>query len=878
MKLGLSTGDIRKLFLDFFAKNHHTILPSSSLVPQNDATLMFTNSGMVQFKQIFTGKESSSLKTVATSQKCLRAGGKHNDLENVGYTNRHHTFFEMLGNFSFGDYFKEHAIELAWKFITQELQLDKNRIYVTVYHNDDEAYELWRKISGFSDDKIIRIATADNFWSMGNTGPCGPCSEIFYDYGEEIEGGLPGSKDADGERFVEIWNLVFMQYDKDEKGDLHKLPKQCIDTGMGLERIASVMKGVCDNYETDIFLALINRSQKKSGDRVNKLAHRIVADHVRAAAFLIAEGVTPANEGASYVLRRIIRRAARYIHQMGCNEPLLHQIFPVLIDSSSSAYMADSYPELIRAKELIEMTLKSEEENFHETLLRGVNLLEKAAAGLSEGDVVSGEVVFKLYDTYGFPLDITLDILKEKKLKLDQEGFDAAMQQQKAKSHWTGDKESISKVWFNIAHLHGRTEFIGYKLSQISDAKVLCIVSKEEKIIDCANEGEEISIILNKTPFYAESGGQQGDTGELEVILGEENKLGSQSGVVKVLDTQKMLNSIYVHRCVVKTGMIAAGDIVKAKIDEERRSNLKANHSATHLLHQVLKEVLGGHVAQKGSLVAQDKLRFDFSHNSPLSEEEIFVIENKVNSIIRDNYPVATKIQNTDEAIREGATALFGEKYEDEVRVVTIGGSKELCGGTHVEYSGEIGFFKIISESAVAFGIRRIEAVTKKAAIDYVHSKEIILQKTADLLKVPVGSIAESIQNLQKENKELKQKIENLYLKLLKSENIKVSSIGSVNFLSHVFTDIPTNVVRKFVIEQQKYHKTNTIITIAAVEGKKAVLIVSVSDNLTERISAAELIKVINSNGGGSKTLAQVGCSSDEAATLEIENKLRSIF
>lgn len=874
MRQGLSTGDIRKLFLDFFAKNHHIILPSSSLVPQNDATLMFTNSGMVQFKQIFTGKESSSIKTVATSQKCLRAGGKHNDLENVGHTNRHHTFFEMLGNFSFGGYFKEYAIELAWKFITQELLLDKNRIYITVYHNDYEACELWRKISGFSDDKIIRIATDDNFWSMGNTGPCGPCSEIFYDYGEEIEGGLPGSKNADGERFVEIWNLVFMQYDKDEAGNLHKLPKQCIDTGMGLERIASVMKGVCDNYEIDIFLALIDKSKEKSGNRVNKLAHRIVADHVRAAAFLIAGGVTPANEGASYVLRRIIRRAARYIHQMGCNEPLLHQIFPVLIDSSSSAYMADSYPELIRAKELIEMTLKSEEENFHETLLRGVNLLEKAAADLNEGDIISGEVAFKLYDTYGFPLDITLDILKEKKLKLDQEGFDAAMQQQKAKSHWTGDKESVSRVWFDVAHLYGRTEFVGYKLNQISDAKILCIVSKEEKIIDRANEGEEINIILNKTPFYAESGGQQGDTGELEVIFREKSK----SGVVKVLDTQKILNSIYVHKCVVESGMISSGGIVKAKIDCERRSNLRANHSATHLLHQVLKEVLGSHVAQKGSLVAQDKLRFDFSHNSSLSREEIFVIEDKVNSMIRDNHPVTTKIQNTDEAIKEGATALFGEKYEDEVRVITIGSSKELCGGTHVEYSGEIGFLKIISESAVAFGIRRIEAVTKKAAIECVHSKEIVLQKVADLLKVPVGSIAESIQNLQKENKELKQKIENLYLKLLKLENIKASSIGNVNFLSHVFTDIPANIVRKFVIEQQKYHKTDTIIAIAAVEGKKAVLIISVSDNLTERVSATELIKIINSNGGGSKTLAQVGCGSDEAATLEIENKLRNIF
>lgn len=883
MKQSLPTGDIRKAFLDFFAKNHHTIFPSSSLVPQNDATLMFTNSGMVQFKQIFTGRESSNIKTAATSQKCLRAGGKHNDLENVGYTNRHHTFFEMLGNFSFGDYFKEHAIELAWEFITQELLLDKDRLYVTVYHSDNEAYDLWRKISGFSDNKIIKIATDDNFWSMGDTGPCGPCSEIFYDYGEKLEGGPPGSKNADGERFVEIWNLVFMQYDKDEEGNLHKLPKKCIDTGMGLERIASVMKGVCDNYETDIFLALIGKSQEKSGDRVNKIAHRIIADHVRAAAFLIAEGVTPANEGASYVLRRIIRRAARFVHQMGYNKPLLHQIFPALVDSSSPAYMADNYPELIRAKELIEMTLKSEEENFHETLLRGVNLLEKATDGLNEGDVVSGEVAFKLYDTYGFPLDITLDILKEKKLKLDQQGFDDAMQQQRAKSHWTYDKKSVDKVWFDIANLHSKTEFVGYSFSQISDAKILCIILKENKVVDCASEGEEVSIILNKTPFYAESGGQQGDTGELEVIFQGVNKdtsLGPESATAKVLDTQKMPNGIYVHKCIIESGTIACGDTVKAKIDKERRSNLQANHSATHLLHLALKEVLGSHVAQKGSLVATDKLRFDFSHNSALSEKEIFAVEDKVNSMVRDNHSVTTKVQNRDEAISEGATALFGEKYEDKVRVVTIGSSKELCGGTHVEHSGEIGFFKITSENAVAFGIRRIEAVTKKATIDYMRDKEITLQKIADLLKVPVSSATQSLQNLQKENKELKQKIENLYLRLLKSENIKAISIGAINFLSHIFTDVPANVVRKFVIEQQKYHKTDTVIAIAAVEGKKAVLIISVSSNLAGRISATELIKAINDKGGGNKELAQVGCSEGEArgSAIAIEDKLKSIF
>ncbi len=881
----LSVNNIRKVFLDFFAKNNHTIFPSSSLVPQNDTTLMFTNSGMVQFKQIFTDKESSNVKAAASSQKCLRAGGKHNDLENVGHTNRHHTFFEMLGNFSFGDYFKEQAIELAWRFITQELSLDKDRLYVTVYHSDDEAYEIWKKVSGFSDSKIIRITTDDNFWSMGNTGPCGPCSEIFYDYGENVEGGLPGTDNADGERFVEIWNLVFMQYDKDDEGNLHKLPKQCIDTGMGLERIASVMKGVCDNYETDIFLALINRSQIKSSNTTNRLAHRIIADHIRAAAFLIAEGVMPANEGSNYVLRRIIRRAARYAHQMGCNEPLLYQISPILTDASSAAYMADTYPELIRAKELIEVTLKLEEENFHETLLKGVNLLDKVTADLSYGDVVSGETAFKLYDTYGFPLDITLDILKEKKLKFDQEGFNHAMKEQKerAKNHLVSDVKAVEQVWFDIASL--KTEFVGYELSQISDARVLSIVSKENKIIDCANAKEEVSIVLNKTPFYGESGGQQGDSGELQVVIREENLgLGVKDSIVRVLDTKK-INGIYVHKCVVEAGSIIHGDIVKAKIDQEKRVCMQANHSATHLLHYALKDTLGSHITQKGSLVAPDKLRFDFSHSNALSEEELFLIEDKVNSMIRDNYSVFTEIQDRDKAISDGAVALFGEKYEDKVRVVNIGDSKELCGGTHVKYSGDIGFFKITSESAVAFGVRRIEAVTGKAAIDYVHSREITSKKIVDLLKVPTDSVIQSLQSLQRECKELKQKIEHLYSKLIKSESIKNINIGEVKFFSHIFTDIPTNTVRKFVIEQQKSHKVNTIIAIAVTEGKKAVLIVSVSGNLTDKIRATELVEfaaevMASGKGGGNEELAQVGGDSrkvSDGITI-VQDKLQSIF
>ncbi len=622
----MKLSEIRERFVKFFLSNEHEQVSSSPLIPEHDPTLMFTNAGMVQFKNIFTGAQKTGMKRAVSSQKCLRAGGKHNDLENVGYTTRHHTFFEMLGNFSFGDYFKETAIEFAWKFITQELSLDKNRLSITVYHTDDEAYEIWRKISGFSSDKIIRIATDDNFWSMGSTGPCGPCSEIFYDHVS------PNLHEDD--RIVEIWNLVFMEFNKDEEGNLQKLPKKCIDTGMGLERIAAVMQNVHDNYDIDLFSALIDKSQEYCGRTENKVAHKIIADHLRAAAFLIAEGVLPGNEGRNYVLRRLIRRAARYIHLLGYNDSLLYHIFPTLIDSTSSAYMGDVYPELIRAKSLIETTLKSEEENFKDTLMKGINLLEKFTTDLKPGDTLPGESAFKLYDTYGFPLDITLDVLKEKKINFDQKGFDGAMEEQKerARAKWAGSGEkSVEQVWFDITNMFGKTEFVGYEFNEADDAKILAIVSSKNEIIDSAKEGEKITIILDKTPFYGESGGQVGDIGNL---------IKSDGSMVTVENTNK-INDLYLHRCV---GSICKGNTVTASIDKKRRQDLRRNHSAIHLLHFALRKILGDHVTQKGSLVAPNRLRFDFSHNKPVTQDHLSSVEDIVNSLIRENLSTSTKI------------------------------------------------------------------------------------------------------------------------------------------------------------------------------------------------------------------------------------------
>ncbi|WP_341816928.1 alanine--tRNA ligase [Wolbachia endosymbiont (group A) of Agelastica alni] len=843
----MKLNEIRERFIKFFVSNDHKQVSSSPLIPEHDPTLMFTNAGMVQFKNIFTGAQKTEMKRAVSSQKCLRAGGKHNDLENVGYTTRHHTFFEMLGNFSFGDYFKETAIEFAWKFITKELSLDKNRLSITVYHTDDEAYEIWRKISGFSSDKIIRIATDDNFWSMGSTGPCGPCSEIFYDHGS------PNLQE--GDRIVEIWNLVFMEFNKDEEGNLHKLPKKCIDTGMGLERIAAVMQNVHDNYDIDLFSALISKSQEYCGNTENKVAHKIIADHLRAAAFLIAEGVLPGNEGRNYVLRRLIRRAARYIHLLGYNDSLLHRVFPALIDSTSSAYMGDIYPELIRAKSLIETTLKSEEENFKDTLMKGINLLEKFTTDLKSGDTLPGESAFKLYDTYGFPLDITLDILKERKINFDQKGFDDAMEEQKekARAKWTGSGEkSVEQVWFDLIDKFGKTKFVGYEFNEVSDAKILAIVSSKNEVIDSAKEGEKITIILDKTPFYGESGGQVGDTGNL---------IKSDRSIIIVENTNKA-NELYLHRCIVRSGSVHKGDTVTASIDREKRQTLRRNHSATHLLHFTLRKILGDHVTQKGSLVAPDKLRFDFSHNTQVTQDQLFLVEDMVNSLIRENLSTSTKIQSMNQAIDEGAMALFGEKYGNQVRVVKIGDSRELCGGTHVEHTGEIGLFKIVTESSVAFGVRRIEALTGQEAINYVRDNEINLKKVAEFVKAPVSEIINRLNILNQERKESEAKIKNLYKKLISAESIKSTEINGINFVSHAFTNIPANIIREFVLQQQK---PKTIIAFTATEKDKTVLIIKVSKDLANKISAKELVSIaVEKNCSGNAELAQTGCDSNK--------------
>ncbi|MCA4775219.1 alanine--tRNA ligase [Wolbachia endosymbiont of Mansonella ozzardi] len=857
----MKLNEIRERFIKFFVSNNHKQVSSFPLIPEHDPTLMFTNAGMVQFKNIFTGLQKTEMKRAISSQKCLRAGGKHNDLENVGYTTRHHTFFEMLGNFSFGDYFKETAIELAWKFITEELSLNKNRLSITVYHTDDESYEIWRKVSGFSDDKIIRIATDENFWSMGNTGPCGPCSEIFYDHAK------PNLQNDD--RVVEIWNLVFMEFNKDEEGGLQKLPKKCIDTGMGLERIAAVMQNVHDNYDIDLFSALINKSQELCGNKENKVAHKIIADHLRAAIFLIAEGILPGNEGRNYVLRRLIRRAARYIHQLGYNDSLLHRIFPVLIDSSSLAYMGDVYPELIRAKSSIETTLKSEEENFKDNLMKGISLFEKFTADLKPGDTLPGESAFKLYDTYGFPVDITLDILKERKIKFDQKGFDDAMKEQKekARTKWAGSGEKfVEQIWFDLIDKFGKTEFIDCKFSEVKDAKVIAIISPKNEVIDSAKEGEKVTIILDKTPFYGESGGQMGDTGVIIPVEPEPRvRMTPNLSVITVENTNK-INNLCLHRCVVKSGSVCKGDTVTASIDKKRRQDLKRNHSATHLLHFTLRKILGDHVTQKGSLVAPDRLRFDFSHNTQVTQDQLFAIEDMVNSLIRKNFSTSTKIQSINQAIDEGAMALFDEKYGDQVRVVSIGGSKELCGGTHVERAGEIGLFKIVTECSIASGVRRIEALTGQEAINYVRNNEIGLKKVAESVKAPISEITNRLDILSQERKGSEAKIKNLYKKLVSAENIESTKINGMNFVGHTFTDIPASIIREFVLQQQK---PKTVIAFTATEKNKTVLIVKVSKDLTDKISAKELVSTLTGrNCGGNAELTQMGCNSSDIITV----------
>ncbi len=725
-----STNDIRRSFLEHFGREGHKIIPSAPLVPHNDPTLMFVNAGMVPFKNVFTGLETRPYVTATSSQKCVRAGGKHNDLDNVGYTARHHTFFEMLGNFSFGDYFKERAISLAWDLITGTWGISPDRLTVTVYHTDDEAFGLWRKI-GIPESRIIRIPTSDNFWSMGDTGPCGPCSEIFYDHGDHIPGGPPGSPDEDGDRFVEIWNLVFMQYEQIDKETRVDLPRPSIDTGMGLERIAAVMQGVSDNYDTDTFRTLIAASgelTKTAIDGANKASHRVIADHLRASGFLVADGVLPANEGRGYVLRRIMRRAMRHAHLLGAADPLMHRLVPALIGEMGAAY-----PELVRAQPLIEETLKLEETRFRQTLANGLRLLDEATGSMKTGDVLPGAVAFKLYDTFGFPYDLTEDALRAQNLGVDRSGFDAAMAEQKkaARAAWKGSGEKTSdEIWFDIAEEHGSTEFTGY-LSEQGDGQLLAIV-RDGVRVESAGEGDTVVLVMNQTPFYGESGGQNGDGGTVT---------GDNGLVIDVSDTAKPLGRIHAHHAIIRSGKVKRGDALHLAVDGDRRGRTRANHSATHLLHAALRKRLGGHVTQKGSMVSADRLRFDFSHPKPLTQEDIAVVEAEVNLHIRENEDVSTRLMTPQDAIEAGAMALFGEKYGDEVRVLSMGRadensySVELCGGTHVSALGDIALFKIVSESAVASGVRRIEAVTGEAARLWLTGREDRLKEAAAALK-----------------------------------------------------------------------------------------------------------------------------------------------
>ncbi|MEE8258214.1 MAG: alanine--tRNA ligase, partial [Sphingomonadales bacterium] len=743
-----SVNDIRKEFLTYFEGEGHTVVPSGSLVPANDPTLMFTNAGMVPFKNVFTGLENRPYVTAASSQKCVRAGGKHNDLDNVGYTARHHTFFEMLGNFSFGDYFKEKAIFYAWELLTKNFGLSPDGLLATVFHEDEEAYGLWQKISGLPDDRIIKIPTHDNFWAMGDTGPCGPCSEIFYDHGDHLKGGPPGSKGEDGERFVEIWNLVFMQFDQIDGKTRKDLPKPSIDTGMGLERIAAVLQGTHDNYEIDTFKALIAASVNETGvkaDGRRAASHRVIADHLRASAFLLADGVTPSNEGRGYVLRRIMRRAMRHGNILGVREPLLYKLVPALV-----AEMGQAYPELGRAEASITDTLRQEELRFDDALDRGLKELEKEKAGLKEGDALPGAAAFKLYDTYGFPLDLTQDALKSEGISVDTKGFDKAMEKQKAQARaaWKGSGEQATEeVWFEIHQDAGATEFLGYD-AEDAEAMVVALV-KGGKQVKKAGKGDEVTVVVNQSPFYGEAGGQIGDSGTIT----------SDGAKLLVSDTQKKVEGLLVHAATVSKGNIAVGDVVHLSVDHQRRLKIRANHSATHLLHKALKVRLGDHVTQKGSLVAEDHLRFDIAHGQQITKEELAIIEADVNAMIRQNAEVSTRLMAPGDAIKAGALALFGEKYGDEVRVLSMGAdgekpySVELCGGTHVKRTGDIALFRITGESAIGAGIRRIEALTGEAARQHMLDQETKLKETAVILKSAPREVAERVAALIKDKK-----------------------------------------------------------------------------------------------------------------------------
>jgi alanyl-tRNA synthetase len=870
--------EIRSAFLDYFAKHGHTIVPSSPLVPRNDPTLMFTNAGMVQFKNVFTGLEKRPYVRAVTAQKCVRAGGKHNDLDNVGYTTRHHTFFEMLGNFSFGDYFKDVAIELAWNLITKEFGLPKERLTATVYVDDDQAFGLWQKIAGLPESRILRIAGADNFWAMGDTGPCGPCSEIFYDHGDHIPGGPPGSLDAEGDRFIEIWNLVFMQFEQTAPGERHDLPRPSIDTGMGLERIAAVLQGTHDNYEIDLFRAIIHAVAELTGVDAkgpHKASHRVIADHLRASAFLIADGVLPSNEGRGYVLRRIMRRAMRHAELLGAREPLMWKLVPTLVRE-----MGQAYPELVRAQALVTETLKLEETRFRQTLVRGLAILDEASRGLKQGDIFDGETAFTLYDTYGFPLDLTQDALKPRGIGVDLSSFTDAMERQRemARAAWAGSGEAATEaVWFALREKVGATEFLGYE-TENAEGVVKALVRDGEEVAEL-KKGESGAVVLNQTPFYGESGGQVGDTG---LMTGEGTRF-------RVTDTQKKVGDLFVHSGVVEAGTLRPDAALALDVDHARRSDIRRNHSATHLLHEALRQVLGDHVAQKGSLVAPDRLRFDFSHPKPMGAAEIERVEDLANDVVLQNAPVETRLMAVDDAIAAGARALFGEKYGEEVRVVAMGEggnamgwSVELCGGTHVRRTGDIGLVSIVEEAAVGAGVRRIEALTGTAARKHANALRDVARAVAAELKAPVGEVAARAGALLEERRRLERELSDAKKKLAMGGGARsdgadgVRVVGDVKLLARAVEGIDLKDLRSLADEGKKRLGSGVVAIVGVTEEGKAGLVVGVTADLTAKFSAVDLARtgaaaLGGKGGGGRPDMAQAGGPDGSKASAALD-------
>ena len=873
--------DIRSTFLNYFAKQGHQIVPSSPLVPRNDPTLMFTNSGMVQFKNLFTGVETRDYKRATTAQKCVRAGGKHNDLDNVGYTARHHTFFEMLGNFSFGDYFKSDAIPFAWELITKEFDIPKDRLLVTVYHTDDEAANIWKKVAGLSDDRIIRIPTNDNFWMMGPTGPCGPCTEIFFDHGEKYWGGPPGSPEEDGDRFVEIWNLVFMQNEQFEDGSMIELPNQSIDTGMGIERVAALLQGTNDNYSTDLIRSLIEASADATSsdpDGPGKTHHRVIADHLRSTSFLIADGVMPSNDGRGYVLRRIMRRAMRHAHLLGAKDPVMHKLVPALVSQMGAAY-----PELTQAQAMIQETLLQEETRFKQTLDRGLKLLDDELSKLDDGAALPGDAAFKLYDTYGFPLDLTQDALREKGRIVDTAGFESAMAEQKAKARaaWAGSGEAAdATIWYDVADQHGTTDFLGYD-TETAEGQIQALVAGSDKI-STAKVADQVQIVLNQTPFYAESGGQIGDTGVIK----------TETGVAKVTDTKKVAG-VYIHFATVAEGEIAKGQGAVLTVDHSRRSAIRANHSATHLLHEALRRALGEHVAQRGSLNADDRLRFDFSHSKALSASELRQVEAEVNQFIRQNTRVETRIMTPDDARGLGAQALFGEKYGDEVRVVSMGildgsgkgadgktYSLELCGGTHVRQTGDIGAFVALSDSASSAGVRRVEALTGAAAIAYLADQTANLNAVAAELKAQAADVPARVKALLDERKALTNEVAQLRRELAMAGGAGQGGAAEAEIINGVpfFAQVLKGVSGKdlpALIDEHKSRLGSAAIVLIADTGDKAAVAAGVTDDLTSKVSAVDFVRAAvpelgGKGGGGRADMAQGGGASADNADAAI--------